>query len=107
MEAGQIDILNTGHGHLELRFNPEDPLEINKATIAINDMIKRGFILFIHGEDQKLIRAERFDATKSVYIISDVPGSELLEGVSEPVKGKREVPAAKARVTAIGRSAGG
>jgi hypothetical protein len=109
--TGQIDVLNVGSGHLELHYNLNDPVELERAKRAVEDMIKRGFILFVHGQDEKLMRVESFDAQKNVYVIGDVPGAEALTEVSTPMKKKgrpvREVPAASAKVTAIGRSAGG
>lgn len=45
-----IDILNAGLGHMEIRFNSEDPLEGVRAERIIADMLKRGYALF----DQKI-----------------------------------------------------
>jgi hypothetical protein len=38
-----IDVLNTGFGDFELRFDPNKPDEVKKAKHTITDMLKRGY----------------------------------------------------------------
>lgn len=127
-EAG-LDILNCGAGHLEIRFDEKDVIEIERAKRIIQDMLRRGYALFVHGPDNTLIRVKRFDAAKGVYIIADGPTiapepSEVQDdpratptppeqtdggvkrGRGRPRK-EKEVPMAEAKVTVVGRSAGG
>jgi hypothetical protein len=42
-----IDVLNTGYGDFELRFNPNSPEEVQKAKETITDMLKRGYAIFV------------------------------------------------------------
>lgn len=125
MEPG-IDILNTGAGHMEVRFTEGDPIELERAGRIISDMLRRGYVLFIEDDDGKLTRVQSFDPKKNVYIIADGPlysgDGGTASGLSQeptpqptpPAPAKRrgrprktEVPMATTRVTAIGRSAGG
>lgn len=70
--AGTLDILNCGAGHLELKLTDKDPIEIERAKRIIQDMLKRGYALFIHGKDKALIRVKKFDPKKLVYVIADL-----------------------------------
>lgn len=119
-----IDILNCGSGHTEIRFTGENAMEVERAKRVIQDMLRRGYVLFIEGDDKALIRVEAFDPKKNVYIIGDGPlyagdtqaaaPEETIEPPTPatkarrgPGRGKREIPVGGARATAIGRSAGG
>ena len=87
-----IDVLNTGYGDCELRFDPNKPDEVQKAKETITDMLKRGYAIFIrHGKET--LRVRKFDPDRNVYIIGCTPAEE--------------VPIAETRATAVGRSAGG
>jgi len=87
-----IDVLNTGHGDFELRFDPNKPDEVEKAKQTITDMLKRGYAIFVR-QGEKTFRVRKFDVDKNVYIIGSTPAEE--------------VPIAETRATAVGRSAGG
>lgn len=119
-----LDILNTGKGHAEVNFDHNDPIEMERGKRIIEDMLKRGYLLFIHGDDGKMVRVLSFDSTKGRYIIGDgalYAGSEPLEpdpaeepappATPEPKRRGRPAKAAvsmtSVRATAIGRSAGG
>ena len=87
-----IDVLNTGYGDFELRFDPDKPEEVEKAKQTITDMLKRGYAIFVRqGEETRRVR--KFDMDRNVYIIGSTPAEE--------------VPVTKTRATAVGRSAGG
>src|SRR6266536_6261076 len=87
-----IDILNTGYGDFELRFDPNRPDEVEKAKQTITDMLKRGYAIFVH-HGKEYLRVRRFDPDKNVYVIGSTPAEE--------------VPIAETKATAVGRSAGG
>lgn len=115
MNTGQIDILNTGEGHMEIKLNEDDPISMERAKRIITDMIKRGYALFVHGKNNVLCRVKRFDPKKMVYIIGDgpeipteaIPAEETKAEKVDRQKGYRQVPASRAKVTVVGRSAGG
>jgi hypothetical protein len=87
-----IDVLNTGYGDFELRFDPNKPDEVQKAKETITDMLKRGYAIFVR-RGKETLRVRKFDADKNVYIIGCTPAEE--------------VPITETRATAVGRSAGG
>lgn len=87
-----IDVLNTGYGDFELRFNPDSPDEVQKAKETITDMLKRGYAIFIR-QGSETYRVRKFDPDKNVYIIGSTPAEE--------------VPITETKATAVGRSAGG
>jgi len=87
-----IDVLNTGYGDFELRFDPNKPDEVEKAKQTITDMLKRGYAIFVR-QGTETLRVRKFDVEKNVYIIGSTPAEE--------------VPITETRATAVGRSAGG
>jgi hypothetical protein len=98
---GTLDILNCGAGHLKFSFDGSDPLEIEKAKRVIEDMLRRGYALFVE-VDGELHKAEGFDPETTSYIIS--------EGADPSAKRKgrkRKVPAGSARATGVGPTSGG
>lgn len=122
MKTPGIDILNCGRGHAEVHFDNGDPVELERGKRIIEDMLRRGYVLFIEGADKALIRVESFNAERGTYIIAEGPlyagdqpaviepeATAAAPGV--PSKRKpgrpREVDIAKVKTTAIARSAGG
>jgi hypothetical protein len=87
-----IDVLNTGYGDFEMRFDPNKPEEVEKAKQTITDMLKRGYAIFVR-QGKETFRVRKFDAEKNVYMIGSTPAEE--------------VPIAETTATAVGRSAGG
>jgi hypothetical protein len=87
-----IDVLNTGYGDFELRFDPNKPDEVQKAKETITDMLKRGYAIFVR-QGQEFQRVRKFDIEKNVYIIGSTPAEE--------------VPISETKAIAVGRSAGG
>jgi hypothetical protein len=87
-----IDVLNTGYGDFELRFDPDKPDEVQKAKETITDMLKRGYAIFVR-QGKETLRVRKFDVDRNVYIIGSTPAEE--------------VPVAGTVATAVGRSAGG
>lgn len=114
-ELGQIDILNVGLGDLKVRFNPNDPADVEKAQSMIEKMLRQGYAICIEEPDGTYKRVKRFDKKRDCYIVTEVAGVEEEEQEERPKatragrKNSREVarPRAKTRATAIGRSAGG
>jgi hypothetical protein len=87
-----IDVLNTGHGDLEVSFDPNKPDEVQKAKETITDMLKRGYAIFVR-QGKHTFRVRKFDPDKNVYIIGCTPAEEI--------------PITETQATAVGRSAGG
>jgi len=87
-----VDVLNTGYGDFELRFDPNKPDELQKAKETITDMLKRGYAILVR-QGKETLRVRKFDVDKNVYIIGSTPAGE--------------VPIAETKAIAVGRSAGG
>lgn len=122
---GKIDILNCGEGHAEVHIDDSDPISLARSARIIEDMLRRGYALFIAGADGALIRVEAFNPQTKCYIIGDGPlyAGEVPEAPSQrapvthppgeaprrgrPKKASREVPISAAATTAIPRTAGG
>ncbi len=125
---GQIDILNCGTGHSEVKVDTSDPIALARSERIIQDMLRRGYVLFITGKDNELIRVEKFNAENHTYIIGDLgepprisePEPERRNPLcgevvpspgkparGRPKKGTKEIPIGDAHVTAIARTAGG
>jgi hypothetical protein len=113
---GKLEILNVGDGHTEIVVDRSNPIELERASRIIEDMLKRGYALFVHGKGDVLTRVKRFDKKHKAYIVgaeATVP-AEPLEPKNSPVvtmkRGKfkeASVPIESAKVTVVGRSAGG
>ncbi len=102
---GTLAVLNCGAGHLEFRFDKGDPLEVEKARRVIQDMLTRGYSIFVQQPDG-LAKIEGFDPATDCYVISDAPappGGKPKKGKG----GKRRVPMREAHATGVGPTAGG
>lgn len=124
---GQIDILSCNDGHAEIHVNASDPISLTRAERIIQDMLRRGYALFVTGADGALIRVKSFDPVTKCYVIGDGPlyAGEVTPATEERkpatarqldtpprTKGKRgpgprKVPVADVHTTAVPRSAGG
>lgn len=113
--TGRLDILNCGHGHLEITFIGHDPVEVERSKRIITDMLKRGYALFVHGTDGALIRVQEFSDKYNAYVIADgptVPAVALPAEATPDIKPKKDtkrraVPITQANATVVGKSAGG
>jgi hypothetical protein len=127
-EEGLIEILNTGEGDVELKFNKENEIEMTKARAAISDMLHRGYALFVR-EGENLRRIKCFDPEEDCYILGDQipdhdpfkkdpspspspspsPATEtvLPKISSKAKKGKAKASITKSKVIAVGRTSGG
>lgn len=118
--TGSVGILNVGAGDTKLTFDPDNPLERERAARIVTDMLKRGYALLIQVgvDDGEPIyrRAKGFDPKTCEYIISGGPdetveiGHEPKEEQTKPKRkpGRpRKIPADKVHAVAVGRTAGG
>lgn len=96
MSVGVIDVLSVGRGHMRVEIPENDPAQLEKARLMIEDMLKRGYSIFIETSDGKTRRVKKFNPKRMTYLI-DAPDD----------LGKVETPVAKSKATAVGRTAGG
>lgn len=100
-QPGTLDILNCGAGHLKLSFDKDKPEEVEKAKTAVQDMLKRGYTIFIEVPDGRckdgkgLRPVKEFDPATNEYIV-EAPGSS-----------SERVPAEKAKASGVAPIAGG
>lgn len=99
--AGQLDVLSVGSGHLRVEIAEGDEAAIERARQMIEEMMQRGFAIFVEQPDGTTSRVRKFNPKKMVYII-DEPGAK-----AKRKKPTKEVPVDKAKATAVGRTAGG
>lgn len=100
-DQGHLDILNCGAGHLSFTFKKDDREEVAKAKRVIQDMLRRGYAIFVD-QDGELKRVKRFNHDKEEYIIEEHDAAQP----SKPNK-RKGVPIRKAKATAIPRTGGG
>lgn len=133
--TGSLSVLNVGAGDIELKFNPHQPDELERALKMLKDMEQRGYAILVREADGSYVRAKGVDAERGVYIISGEPQLSLeakgrlpvtldaqydVDAPPEPPalpeappkkrRGRppnRTAPIATSQATAIGRSAGG
>lgn len=46
MNPGDVSVLNVTKGDMKLTFNSDDPLETERASRVIQDMLRRGYSIF-------------------------------------------------------------
>lgn len=118
-----LSILNCQAGDIKVSFDKDNPLEAARAERVVQDMLKRGYIIFVYDEEEKLHRVTDFDANTNEYIIADrgydeASPEEATSEVEEQVataKSKsrkikapaKRVPADKSRAVGVARTAGG
>lgn len=82
---GQVDILSVGAGHLELKFDKDNPIELERARRAVVQLLRSGCILFVE-VDGKLERVLSFNEANDTYIVADVPNGESGDVKAEVVQ---------------------
>jgi|CXWL01.1.fsa_nt_gi hypothetical protein len=117
-EAGELSVLNCGAGDIKVAFDKNNPLETERAKRIIQDMLKRGYALFVE-VDGKLQKVRKFDAKRCEYLIADgpmvaAPEQEQADDESprpNPLKRGRpklkSVPMRTSRATGVAPTSGG
>lgn len=114
--TGFLDVLNVGAGHLTFRYDgSKGEEEKTKAKKVINDMLRRGYMIFVKVDgEQKRVRA--FDEAHEEYILEEPddgpPEEEQVPDVAEPKRRRGRPPGRRVAMTAgqatgIGPTAGG
>lgn len=111
----QLRILNVGEGDRTLKFDPNNPEERERAKIAVTEMLKLGFAIFVRDGERAgqplYSRATGFDPVRNEYVIVDAP-SEAPKPDSVKKKGRgmakaRRLSAEDTPAFGVARSAGG
>lgn len=120
MSNGEVSVLNVRAGDLRFSFSSDDPIEVERARRVVEDMLRRGYALFI-AVDGQLRKVQRFDPSTDTYIIANGPlyagDREAAEAPTaetpaepKPRRGRpptRSVPARSTRATGVAPTAGG
>jgi|SRR6185312_6465857 len=113
--TGSLDILNCGAGHLRFGFDSSNAAEVERAKSVIQDMLKRGYMLFVQ-KGAEHVRVRSFDPSTCEYLIEE-PEPEVLaatEPTVEPTPKKsrgrpklQRASMSQSKATAIAPTAGG
>lgn len=98
--SGSLDVLNCAAGHLTFDFDKGDPAEVERAKRVVEDMLRRGYTIFVE-TPEGLAKVEAFDPGTAHYVISDVPAARGKRGP------KKRVPMTGSRATATAPTGGG
>lgn len=96
---GQVAALNCGAGDIRVTFEKGNVFETERAKGVIQDMLKRGYALFVDEGDGKFVKASRFDPEKEVYIIGNGP-------LAEDDQAETDAAVADAKASTIGADMG-
>lgn len=89
--GGELAILNCREGDMRFSFDKDDPQELERAKRVVEDMLRRGYIIFVD-VGGKLRKVTKFDAKRGEYIIADGP---LYSGDENGDKNQEEIPEPK------------
>jgi len=112
---GTLEILSVGDGHMTLSFDSKNPHEVEEAKQAVDDMMKRGYTIFVEYEG-KYVPIAAFDAEKTEYVLkssnSTARDPETKQQEKNRIKAEKKaervrVKAEEARATAVAPTSGG
>lgn len=116
MPMGQIAVLSISHGDMKITFNSDNQEEIEKAKTVVQDMLQRGYLIFIEMDGQQ-VRVSDFDPKTNEYIIKFDKRSKMWRDrnksnteentAKKPKKTITRVSAKQTRGTAIAPTGGG
>ena len=123
LATGSLSVLNVGAGDIEVRFNPHQPEEVERALKMLKDMQRRGYAILVKQGDGSYARAIEIDEKTSCYVISEEvpvetaapPDVEAAAAADEPPVAprrrgrppKKQQPIAGSHAVGVARSAGG
>lgn len=120
---GMLEVLSVGKGDLKLTVSGTEE-EIEKGRRVIEEMLRKGYTIFVETDDGPT-RVQAFNPKRMTYTIADVPDENALPAGPTPPPalaagppnkaaaklrkkvGKKEVPVAGSKATAVGKTAGG
>lgn len=114
MEPG-LSIPNVGEGDTKLSFDPNKPVERERACRIVNDMLRRGYAIMVVvvGKSGKKYtrRVKGFDPKQCEYLIDRLSPEEEAD-IADQLAGRdkrdrNRVPAARTPAVAVARTARG
>lgn len=112
-----LSVLNCMAGDMKFSFDSNDPQEVERARRVVQDMLARGYIIFVE-TPKGLRKVTGFNPKNDTYIIADGPMAKEIPTDGDPLEtpvetrpkktqGRKEVSAKTAKATAIAPTAGG
>lgn len=69
-EIGELSVLNCAAGDINIKFDKDDPKDVENARKIIQDMQRRGYVIFIQdGKETK--RVDGFDPKTCEYLLRE------------------------------------
>ncbi len=102
MNDSGLHILNCNEGDIRISFDKGDPADVEKAKGAIEDMLKRGYFLFVEDAKGNCHKVAGFDPDAEEYILA----SKKPKDKKTRTKAKR-VKMREARATGMAPTSGG
>lgn len=105
---GEMAVLSVGRGDMKINFNSDDPKEVENARTIVQDMLSRGYMLFVE-VNGKTTRVSGFDPSTNEYIIKIDKRSKLWKehATKDGNKKTTRVSAKKAKGIAVAPTGGG
>lgn len=99
LEPG-LDILAVAAGDLTVRWNSDDPADVEKAQDLVESLQRQGYSIMLQLEDGSYQRVDSFDRAADAYVL-------VAEKKAGKKPAKRKVARRSTRATAIAPTAGG
>lgn len=115
--SGELSVLNCTAGDIRIKFDKDNPVDVERSKRMISDMLRRGYILVVE-VDGKPVICKEFDPERCEYIVAEgafypggVPAPSEVVTEPEPLpkrgKGRRGVPMKSAKATGVPPMGGG
>lgn len=69
--SGVLDVLQIGRGHLRMTIEEGNGVDVERARRVLEDMMRRGYAIFVEEPDGTTHRVLEFDPERFVYVIDD------------------------------------
>ncbi len=103
---GMLEILSVGKGDIKLSIDPTKPKDVEGARTMIEEMLAKGYGIFVEGPTGRLSRVKKFNPKRLEYVISEVVAQPETKPAGKRTR-ERGIPVAGSKAKAIGRTAGG
>ena len=101
---GSLLCLSVHRGDMKFSFSSDNPQEVVRAQVAVDDMLRKGYLLFVVDAAGVMHRVTAFDPKTNEYVIKiDMRKA----GDKKQRKATTRVPAKKTRARAVAPTAGG
>ena|SRR5204863_4103698 len=96
---GMLEALSVGKGDIKITVGGDDPEDVAKGRAVIEEMLAKGYGIFVPDKNGRLRRVRKFNPKRMEYVVSEVgPAGKAVD---------QAVPVAGSKATAIGRTSGG